>query len=633
MARFNSVVRDLKALGSSAPLRAAYEASKRSGFHSVLFREVRQKGWRSRLLPLGDLIPRSQVARERCLQDATTILSQGTRVFGRRVSTGVHAPWNVDPLTGQEWPAKTKWWQIDIRTSERMSDVKWVWEIGRHRDLVILARASAIEPEGVWLAELEAMLRSWLDQCPPERGVNWYSSLELALRAISWAQMLALVGDRLPDDLRAGLDAQLVASARHIMIELPYTVSSMKNNHLLGDGLGLVVLGRMFPDHPGAERWQKIGDVLFLKQLSRHMRADGSMIEDSLSYHRFVMEMLIVRKLIGNVPRPIEEALSGAAEHLRQLGVLESEVPQYGDWDEGRVLADSMPAGSVRGATYAALAIVGYTIPAEAWADSDEVAWYVAPRGDQGRALPQLRPVRSSGDFQIVERGPWKVWFKVAGSRSHQHADISAVWIMREDQWLLKDPGTGTYNGPLKVRNGFRTSTAHPVWCPVGLDQLQPHRAFRWLRSVSGGAVEPAATGDRVVLFAWHDAFVLDGKGTRLSRAVVVTNDGVTIRDFVENPDSYQSWSLTLPLASETVSHSLVGLDGASPQRGITDPFAGWTSDTYGHWERATWMTLRAKTPECLWGAGSLSAALHHATVQWVSRPTLHLARTNSGRE
>ncbi|GAB3957761.1 hypothetical protein GCM10027614_73850 [Micromonospora vulcania] len=29
---------DMRALGLSAPLRAAYEASKRSGFHAVLFR-------------------------------------------------------------------------------------------------------------------------------------------------------------------------------------------------------------------------------------------------------------------------------------------------------------------------------------------------------------------------------------------------------------------------------------------------------------------------------------------------------------------------------------------------------------------------------------------------------------------
>ena len=30
------------------------------------------------------------------------------------------------------------------------------------------------------------------------------------------------------------------------------------------------------------------------------MRPDGSMIEDSLSYHRFVLEMLIVRVLLGD---------------------------------------------------------------------------------------------------------------------------------------------------------------------------------------------------------------------------------------------------------------------------------------------------------------------------------------------
>ena len=77
------------------------------------------------------------------------------------------------------------------------------------------------------------------------------------------------------------------------MMELPYTVSSMKNNHLLGDGLGpRRDSAACFPSHPRPRGGSGSATALFLKQLARHMHADGSMIEDSLSYHRFVLEML-----------------------------------------------------------------------------------------------------------------------------------------------------------------------------------------------------------------------------------------------------------------------------------------------------------------------------------------------------
>ena len=39
------VLKDVRALGASAPLRAAYETSKRTNFHKVLFREVDPEAW------------------------------------------------------------------------------------------------------------------------------------------------------------------------------------------------------------------------------------------------------------------------------------------------------------------------------------------------------------------------------------------------------------------------------------------------------------------------------------------------------------------------------------------------------------------------------------------------------------
>jgi hypothetical protein len=602
MPTVGSLARDVRALGASAPLRAAYEASKRSGFHSILFREMRDRGYVSVPVGLGGVIPVSDFARKRCLEDARAILEEGTRVFGRRVPTGVHAAWNLDPLTGNPWPLHEKWWRIDIRSGERLSDVKWVWEAARHRDLVILARAAALESEADWLSELEAMLKGWLEQCPPERGVNWYSSLELALRAIAWAQVLELVGERLDPEVRSGLDAHLIASARHIMLELPYTVSSMKNNHLLGDGLGLVVIGQMFPRHPGASRWQRIGDALFLKQLARHMHPDGSMIEDSLSYHRFVLEMMVIRVLLGGASEEVRVALVGATQHLECLGVFDGEVPQYGDWDEGRVLADSQPAGSVAGSAWAALALSGREVPDEVFDDHDEVAWYVGRRRPgTGNGVRELARLRRSGDFHVIGDGDLRVWVKSGTSPSHQHADITAVWIQRAGEWIVQDPGTGTYNGPLEVRNGFRTSAAHPVWRPDGADQLVPHRAFRWLRSPGVQSAEYTDSQECLVLVV-HDSFVTEPERARVARLVSVREGQVAVVDFVERTGE-RPWRMTLPLGAAGQQADLVGATG-DVRRGQEQPFRGWTSPTYGAWAPSRWLELTLDGCVHAWGLG-----------------------------
>lgn len=589
-----TIVKDLRALGSSAPVRALYEASKRTNGHSLLFRPV-PGGYRSRPIPLGDHAPEDGPARERCLEDARLIVEEGTRIFGTRAATGVTASWAMDPLTQRCWPEDTPWWQIDIRTDARLSDVKWVWEAARHRDLVILARAAVLEPDGPWFSTLESMLIRWCRECWPEQGVNWYSSLELALRAIAWNQVLGLVGDRLHGGLRTELDDQLVASARHIMVELPYTLSSMKNNHLLGDGLGLVVLGTMFPDHPGACRWRLVGDRLMLKQLGRHMKPDGSMIEDSLSYHRFVLEMFIVRVLIGNAPPQITEAMRAASDHLVAIGALAGPIPQYGDWDEGRVLADSSPAGSVAGTALLGRHLSGGSAPAHDWDRYDELAWYAEnrPATDIDGGPPPA--TWASGHFSGAHHGSWRVWLKRSLTPSHQHADLSSVWIQHDGTWVVQDPGTGTYNGPLHVRDGFRTTAAHPVWRPEGGDLLGPHRAFRWQRpTVPGGHAHLDLPGSSL-LAVWHDGF---DEGRSL-RVVLVEDEGVTVLDRLPGPA--HNWVMTLPEGE--AAGQLIGAEGTSTT-GQDEPFSGWMSSTYGDWQPAPWRQVRGAAGWRAWGAG-----------------------------
>ncbi len=134
--------------------------------------------------------------------------------------------------------------------------MKWAWELGRHRHLVVLARAVHLAPTDPRYSDaLDAQLASWLNANPPEVGVHWYSNLEIALRAIAWLQVIALAGEAISSPQREEMDLHLYHAGRHLIADLPYTVSTMRNNHLLGDALGLIALGMAF----GRERWVRSG--------------------------------------------------------------------------------------------------------------------------------------------------------------------------------------------------------------------------------------------------------------------------------------------------------------------------------------------------------------------------------------
>jgi hypothetical protein len=255
-----SAASDVKALGSGAPLRAAYEASKRLGGHTLVFRHLvarRGEGTPGRS-PFETFDIPDDVHR-RTTAAADRILAGTTELFGQDLQLGDPPPWHAVIHTEGTWPNED-WWHLDLRSSERPGDVKWVWELGRHRHLVILARAAHLEPSDKRYVEaLERQLRSWIDQNPPETGVHWYSNLEIALRSIAWLQILALTSDRLSPELRSYVWNHLHHSGRHLIADLPHTIGTMRNNHLLGDALGLIALGRAFGGKTG-DRWYRIGD-------------------------------------------------------------------------------------------------------------------------------------------------------------------------------------------------------------------------------------------------------------------------------------------------------------------------------------------------------------------------------------
>ncbi|MDQ1711633.1 MAG: hypothetical protein QOE45_1083 [Frankiaceae bacterium] len=586
--RLRRIAGDVRALGLAAPVRAGYEASKRAGGHRLVFGRLRSADAVD--APDTVLAPPRCVpgeARARTLADARTILGGTAPVFGRAVPLALG--WHTAPDTGSDW-SRAPWWQVDIRSGDRVADVKWTWELGRHRHLLVLARAAWLESaDAAWLDALVAHLRSWVAENAPEQGVHWYSNLEIALRALVWLQVLGLAGDRLPPDLARDMYRHLDHGRRHLLADLPYTMTSMRNNHLLGDGLGLIALGTAFRK----PRSRAVGERLFDAQLARHMRPDGSMIEDSLSYHRFVTEMLAVRVLLGGAPPAVGDALARSGAFLSRLGVLDGGVPQYGDWDEGRVLGSSGDPLDVAGAAALALSLAG-TGANDAWrAAYDECAWYAAPATplDPPAAVRDGTPV--GGGFARSARGPWTAFLKAGGGTSHQHADLCSTAVRYGDRWVVGDPGTGTYNGPIDQRNAFRSSSAHSVLRLGGADQLVPHRAFRWRHAATGVVGPPPDVPGYVVSWGVHDAYRRLPNGGRVARLVVLDDDGVTVADVTEAAPG-TPWALTLPL------HPDVELDGAEfalrtpgtaePVRGSEEPYAGWWSETYGSAVPATWL-------------------------------------------
>src|SRR3954465_3560613 len=101
--------------------------------------------------------------------------------------------WNRDPLTHRV-SAPRRSGTIDYRDERVVGNIKYLWEANRHLLLVTLAQASSLTGDPRYALAIRAQIDSWIEQCPPGRGPNWVSALELGIRLINWSIAGQLLG-------------------------------------------------------------------------------------------------------------------------------------------------------------------------------------------------------------------------------------------------------------------------------------------------------------------------------------------------------------------------------------------------------------------------------------------------------
>ena len=84
------------------------------------------------------------------------------------------------------WPTNVHWTHVNYRNATRWGDVKYCWELNRHRCFGILGRAYRLTGDERYTRAFVDLLNSWCDQNPPETGIHYVSNLELGLRCVAW---------------------------------------------------------------------------------------------------------------------------------------------------------------------------------------------------------------------------------------------------------------------------------------------------------------------------------------------------------------------------------------------------------------------------------------------------------------
>lgn len=400
--------------------------------------------------------------------------------------------WYENALDGTRGDAARDWHEIpDFMPGQ--GDVRMLWEPARAAWAIDLARAHA---RGVALdaaALYWRWLDSWLNACPPYRGVHWKCGQESSVRFLALALGFWALGETADAPAWQKFTRLAWATGYRVYHHIGYAVSQ-NNNHALSEAVGLLLISHLFPEFRAASKWRARGKQVLTDGLLRQFYPDGAYVQHSFNYQRVALQMGCLGLRLGELAdepygRDCYDRLARCVEFLFEMMEPRSgSVPNYGHNDGALVLPlsecdfqDYRPA--LQAGHY--LAHRKRLLPAGAW--DEELTWLFGRASDQtgvtaDHPAPKSSAFRASGYYTLRSRESWGM------IRCHHYSDRPAQNDnLHFDLWwrghnVLRDAGTYRYfvEGRPDIERYYRSSASHNVMQVGPGDPIESVTRFLW---------------------------------------------------------------------------------------------------------------------------------------------------------
>lgn len=453
-------------------------------------------------------------------------LAEAQRIW-RLVSPGYRPiDWQLDFKSGFRWSEATP--AHAIRFGDvRGADVKLPWELARLQHLPQLAFAYMLAAAGApgfraaarYAREFRDQLLDFLATNPPRFGVNWASSMDVAIRV---ANLLAAYD--LFRAAGASFDAafeQLVARAveehaSHVAGTLDWHPRYRGNHYLCG--IAGLLFAAVFLGGGRAAMWRRFATAALEVEVQRQFLPDGGSFEAATGYHRLSGEAAVYASVLvaGELKESHFQRLASIARFVAETARPDGCAPQIGDQDSGRFLKMEIRFARPGGADWdenfldhghlvaAASALVDcgdFRAHALAWPIEHAVVSGLRGAMSTRRALPRAlrRPAREG--LAVLERLRGlpadcraRYRFEFVGTRTavafpdfglylwragnsyacircgpiglnglgaHAHNDALSLELVCDGRDIARDPGSYLYTPLPEERDRYRSVGAH----------------------------------------------------------------------------------------------------------------------------------------------------------------------------
>jgi len=431
---------------------------------------------------------------EELFREAGEALRGKIRCFSRwPADFGDPVDWHRNPRKGVSWPSRDHW-SAALSREDKCGDVKLTWEINRFPHLYAWVRAYSVTSDPGYVRGFVEQLSGWESANPYRAGVNWASGQEVAIRGMAWIFALYAFADDAvytEEDFRRLLRL-IRLHGEYIEGHIDFSRRSVRNNHLIGEALGLYLIGGCFPWFREAGRWKAAGRSLLEGECIRQFREDGGYCQSSHNYHRLALHYYLWACRLGECwgepfPSAVYETIDISGAYFASfLNERDGRLPNWGA-NDGALLnpwtfcdySDFRPVlSAVRYLTSRKRAF-----PGGPW--DEELLWLYGPgalhapvhpypSGSKSFPVSGLHVLRASGgDFGVLRCGRVTDRF---GQADQLHLDL---WWKGLN--VAMDGGSFLYNDEPVFHRHFMGTSSHNTVAVDGRDQMLLYRRFKWL--------------------------------------------------------------------------------------------------------------------------------------------------------
>jgi hypothetical protein len=464
----------------------------------------------------------------------------------------------------------------DIKTTDQDPDIRSVWEPARLQHIAILINY-IVQNENPEISDsvlkfTKNNVLKWINENPFLYGPHYISAMECGLRIPLLFYCLKVLDNLADSEFQLILDT-LYRHAWWISNRL--SLYSSRGNHTVAEANGLIFGGAVFRYTAEGRQWLAKGYELLKKELDHQIVKDGGPAEQSLNYHRLVLDLYwlaidFLKKNNLHDCSEFEERLIKAEHFIAAFEDTHGGLLSIGDSDDGHAIAPGIcpcrthPNNKKR--KIQTFSKSGYTI------------------------------VNDKNIVLTFDHGP----LGMAPLCNHGHADALSITLSVDGQKILVDPGTYRYNGEPKFRKYFKGTRAHNTITVDGQDQAIQETGFIWSHAYNAELMRKENLNGVWLIQAKHDGYLRYKKPVQHIRSIFIFDGtNIIIKDkfygegshefelnFHLHPDLkvskyHENWWNIHNGAAE-IYITIFNQNDFRVIKGERDPILGWFSHSYG---------------------------------------------------